>query len=313
MKDIASQTDKKIKSQVTGKIDKLKKEKNAIILAHFYQQPEVQDIADFTGDSLDLSRKAAAATADVIVFCGVRFMAETAAILSPRKKVIMPAPEAGCPMADMVTAEELRALKTKHPRAVVVCYVNTTAEVKAESDICCTSANAVKVVKSIPADKEIIFVPDRCLGDYAARKSGRKFINWQGYCSSHIDISEADMKARRHEHPEAKVMAHPECRSEVIQLADKVASTSGMLKYAAQEEAAEFIVATEIGMLYPLRKQNPDKKFFAASNKAFCYNMKLINLNSVLYSLENTQYEIRVPDGIRDKAASSIERMLEIS
>ncbi len=241
----------------------LKKESNAVILAHNYQLAEIQDIADFTGDSLELSQKAAATDADVIVFCGVHFMAETASILCPDKTVLLPDINAGCPMANMITAEALREKKREYPRATVVCYVNSTADVKAESDICCTSANAVRVIESISAP-EIIFVPDQYLGDYVASKTGRKMILWPGFCPTHIRIKPQDIIRLREEYPRAKVVVHPECRPEVTALADEVLSTGGICRFARETDAREIIIGTEMGILHRLRKENPDKKFLVS-------------------------------------------------
>jgi len=305
------------------KINELKKKRNAVILVHNYQLPEVQDVADFLGDSLGLSQQAAKTDAEIIVFCGVHFMAETASILCPNKVVLMPDAGAGCPMADMVNAEDLRKLKKEHTDAVVVSYVNTPAEVKAESDICCTSANAVKIVNSLP-DKKIIFVPDKYLGQYVKSQtqnqnkfgSGRakkEIILWNGYCPVHADISSDDILKAKKEHPAAEVLVHPECTQEVIALADKILSTTGMCDYAKKTEAEEMIIGTEIGIIYRLQKDNPDKKFYAASQKAICRNMKKNNLEKVLHSLENMEYEIRVEEKIRQKAKKSIDKMLEYS
>ncbi len=295
------------------KIVELKEKRNAVILAHNYQIGEVQDIADFLGDSLGLSLQAAKTGADVIVFCGVLFMAETAAIISPQKKVIMPDVNAGCPMADMITVEGLRELKAKHPDAKVVCYVNSGADIKAESDICCTSANAVKVVQSLKGVKEIIFVPDKYLGDYVSTKvKEKKLILWQGFCPSHMKILPQHITAEKEKHPEAKVMVHPECRPETIALADEVLSTSGMINYAKKSEAKEFIVGTEPGIIYRLKKENPDKEFYPASDEAICPNMKLTNLEKVLWSLEDLKTEIKVPRPIADRARSAIEKMMAV-
>ncbi len=295
------------------KINKLKKEHNAVILVHNYQIGEVQDIADHLGDSLGLSLQAAKTKADVIVFCGVHFMAETAAIISPDKKVVVPDVSAGCPMADMITPEELIKLKAKHPGAKVVSYVNTTAAVKAESDICCTSANAAKVVDSIKDTNEIIFTPDKYLGHYTSTKvKDKKFIFWDGYCPIHVKILPEHIKKQKDEHPKAEVMVHPECRPETIALADQVLSTGGMMKYAKESKAAELIIGTETGILYRLRKENPDKKFYAATELAVCPNMKKTNLEKVLWSLEDLKTEITIPKQIAERARSAIEKMLEI-
>ena len=298
---------------LVNKIKRLKKEHNAVILVHNYQIGEVQDIADYLGDSLGLSIQASKTKADVIVFCGVRFMAETAAIISPNKKVIMPEIKAGCPMADMITVEKLRNLKLQNPKAKVVCYVNSNAEIKAESDVCCTSANAVKVCQSLRDTREIIFVPDKYLGHYASTKvPDKKFILWEGFCPTHAMILPEHIKEVKKLHPKAKVMVHPECTPETIALADEVLSTGGMLKYAKESDAKEIIVGTEIGMIYPLQKENPDKQFYAASDRAICPNMKLTNLEKVLWSLQDLKTEVKVPQDIAKKAKIAIEKMLEI-
>lgn len=293
------------------RILELKEKRKAIILAHNYQSPEVQDIADLRGDSLELSRKAAATDAEVIVFCGVHFMAETASILSPNKTVLLPDVDAGCPLADMITPDSLRELKAKYPGRPVVGYVNTSAAVKAETDYACTSANAVKVINAIKSD-ELIFVPDKFLAAYVRTQTQKKIISWEGYCPTHAKILPEDITARKKEHPRAKVMVHPECRLEVIQLADAVVSTSGMVKYAADTDADEFIVGTEAGMVYRLEKDNPGKKFYPASPLATCPNMKRITLEKILWSLEDLQPVVSVPLDIREKAYLSVKRMLEI-
>ncbi len=292
------------------KINRLRRERRAVILAHNYQLGEVQDIADFVGDSLELSQKAAKTDAEVIVFCGVHFMAETASITCPDKRVLLPDLHAGCPMANMIDAEKLRRKKAEHPGAVVVCYVNSTAEVKAESDICCTSANAVKIVASIPKDREILFVPDQYLGDYAAKKAGRKVIPWPGYCPTHARIRPEHILRLREEYPKAKVVVHPECRPEVIALADEVGSTSGIIRYAARPEVQEMIVGTELGIIHRLRKENPGKKFIPITEQAVCPNMKLITLEKVLWSLEEMAPEVKVPEEIRIRAQAAVDRML---
>ena len=298
--------------QLIKKIKELKAERNAIILAHNYQPGEIQDIADFTDDSLALSVKAAATDADVIVFCGVKFMAETAAILSPGKTVLLPDKNAGCPMADMITGEQLRELKRKHPGALVVCYVNSSAQVKAESDYCCTSANAVEVVESLPKDSKIIFVPDQHLGRFVIEKTGREMILWPGYCSTHAFITEDDIKKARDAHPGAIVMAHPECTEPVKAVSDKLLSTGQMLKFAKQSDAKKFIVATETGIIYTLKKENPGKEFFPATTRALCPNMKRITLDKVLWSLEDMHYKITVPADIAARAKKSLEKMVAI-
>ncbi len=294
------------------KIRELKKRRNAVILAHNYQLPEVQDIADFRGDSLELSRIAAKTDAEVIVFCGVYFMAETAAILSPQKKVIMPDINAGCPMANMLKADELRKLKKEHPDAVVLGYVNTSAEVKAELDYCCTSTNAIAVVDALRDRKEIIFVPDKYLADFVARKTGRKMIIWDGFCPTHIKILPEDVKREKKFHPFAKVMVHPECIPQVVNMADAVVSTSQMAKFAKESEATEFIVGTEIGLVYRLKKDNPKKEFYPASERAVCPNMKRTTEEKIISALEEMREEVKVPENIRVRAKKSIDRMLEI-
>jgi len=301
-----------VNKKLLTKIKQLKEKHNAVILAHNYQPAEIQDLADFTGDSLGLSIQAAQTDAEVIVFCGVKFMAETAAILSPQKTVLLPDKDAGCPLADMVTAEQLCQLKQKHPDAIVVCYVNSPAEVKAESDYCCTSANAVELVSSLPTDKPIIFVPDRHLGQFAAQKTGRELILWPGYCHVHVAITEDDIKNAKAKHPDAIVMAHPECTEPVKQLCDQILSTGQMLKFVAKATAKCYIVATEVGMIHALKKQNPDVQFIPASNRAVCPNMKRITLDKVVGSLQSMQYKVTVPEKIRIKAKRSLDRMIEV-
>ncbi len=297
-------------TELIERIEKLKRQRNAVILAHNYQPGEIQDLADFTGDSLGLSIKAAETNAEVIVFCGVHFMAETAAILSPEKTVLLPEKEAGCPMADMITAEQLRELKSKHPDALVVCYVNTSAEVKAESDCCCTSANAAEVLDSLPKDRQIIFVPDRYLGHYVAEKSGRDFVLWPGYCHVHVVITADDIENAKTKYPDAIVMAHPECTEPVKGLSDRILSTSQMIKFAKKSDAKQFIIATETGIIHTLKKQNPDKEFIAATKRAVCPNMKKITLEKILWSLEYMQYKITVSEEIRQKAKNALDRMV---
>ena len=298
--------------KIASKIKELKKKRNAVILVHNYQLPEVQDIADFRGDSLELSRIAAKTEAQVIVFCGVYFMAETASILSPDKLVIMPDISAGCPMADMMNADDLRKLKTEHPKAVAVGYVNTSAAVKAELDYCCTSANAVAVVNALKNEKEIIFVPDKYLADYVAKNTGRKLISWHGFCPTHVKILPEDLEREKKFHPRAKVMVHPECLPAVVALADVVLSTSQMAKYVKEDPADEFIVGTESGLLYRLKQDNPDKEFYLASERAVCPNMKRTTAEKVLWALEELKDEVKVSEEIRKKALLAIERMLKI-
>jgi len=298
--------------ELLEKIRRLKDKRNAVILAHNYQPGQIQDVADFCGDSLGLSIKAAETDAEVIVFCGVQFMAETAVILSPEKTVLLPDKFAGCPMADMITAEQLRQFKQQHPDALVVCYVNSSAAVKAESDYCCTSANAVEVVKSLPMDRQIIFVPDQHLGRFVVEETSRRLILWPGYCPSHVVITEEDIKNAKAKYPDAIVMTHPECTEPVKELSDAILSTGQMLRYAKKNTAKRFIIATETGMIYALKKQNPDAEFIAASDRAICPNMKKINLEKILWSLEDMQYKVVVLDEIRIKAKKAIDRMLEI-
>jgi len=298
--------------QLLEKIKQLKDAHNAVILAHNYQSAEIQDLADFCGDSLGLSIKAAETDAQVIVFCGVRFMAETAAILSPEKTVLLPDKFAGCPLADMITAEQLSELKQKYPDALVVCYVNSSAEVKARSDYCCTSSNAVEIVNSLPEDKKIIFVPDRHLGRFVAERTGRDLILWPGYCWVHVVITEEDIKNAKAKYPDAVVMAHPECTEPVKDLCDEILSTGQMLKFTEKSTAKRFIVATETGMLHPLKKHNPEAEFIAASDRAICPNMKKITLEKIVWSLEDMQYNITVPQEITIKAKKALARMVEI-
>lgn len=294
------------------KINALKKKRDAIILAHNYQLPEVQDVADFCGDSLELSRSASKTNAKVIVFCGVYFMAETASILCPDKLVIMPDVNAGCPMANMITPQDVRKLKAEHPEAAVVGYVNTSAEVKAELDYCCTSTNAVTVINALKGQKEIIFVPDKYLADYVSKQTGRKLISWGGYCPTHVKILPEEIKREKKFHPQAKVIAHPECLPAVRALADAVLSTSKMVKFAKETPAKEVIVATEVGLIYRLKKDNPGKEFYPASERAVCPNMKRTTQEKILWALEELKEEVRVPDNIRIRAKKAIDRMLEI-
>jgi quinolinate synthase len=294
------------------KIEQLKNKRNAVILAHNYQPGEIQELADFTGDSLGLSIEASKTEADVIVFCGVHFMAETAAILSPKKTVLLPDKTAGCPMADMAEADQLQELKQKHPDEIVVCYVNSSAEVKAISDYCCTSSNAVEVVDSLSADKEIIFVPDQHLGQHVADKTGRKLIFWPGYCPSHVIITEEEVLEAKTKFPDAIVMAHPECSEPVKELADELLSTGQMMKFVQNSNAERFIVATESGMNYALKKARPDAEFIPASEKAVCPNMKKITLDKIVASLEDMKYVIKVDEPIRQKARKSLDRMVQI-
>ena len=299
------------RSDTIERIKDLKEQRNAIILAHNYQIGEVQDIADFVGDSLGLSQKAAQSDAETIVFCGVRFMAETACILCPDKTVLMPDADAGCPMANMITAEGLRLLKEEHPNVPAVCYVNTTAEVKAESDVCCTSSNAVKVVNA-QESYEVIFVPDKYLAHYVSTKTTKKIVSWNGFCPTHIKILPEHILKQKELHPTAEVVVHPECTPPVIALADQILSTGGMCTYAKTSKATEVIVGTEIGILHRLRKENPGKRFYPASEAAVCPNMKRNTLEKVLWSLTDMKPEIKVPTEIQIKARSAVDKMLEI-
>jgi quinolinate synthase len=297
--------------ELIDKILQLKKKRNAVILAHNYQRPEVQDVGDFVGDSLELSRKAAKTEANTIVFCGVHFMAETASILSPDKVVLLPDSDAGCPMANMITAEDLVKKKQEVPGAHVVCYVNSSAAVKAESEICCTSANAVEVVRSV-GEGEVIFVPDQYLGNFVANKLCRPMILWPGFCPTHVRIQPEDILKKKEKYPGALVLAHPECRPEVTDVADEVLSTGGMLRFVGGSTAYTFIIATEVGILHRMRKENPGKTFIPASDKAICPNMKKITLEKILWALEDMKPEVKVPEDIRIRAKSAVDKMLSV-
>ncbi|MDD3014421.1 MAG: quinolinate synthase NadA [Candidatus Gastranaerophilales bacterium] len=297
---------------IIEEIKELKIEKNAVILAHCYQNIEIDEVADFVGDSLFLSQQAAITNADIIVFAGVYFMAETAKILSPDKKVLLPRLESGCLMADMINLKELRNFKSQYPSSPVVCYVNSTAEIKAESDICCTSANAVEIVKSLSSNK-ILFVPDRGLGTYVASQlSNKEIISYYGYCPTHMRILPNDITDMKNKYPDAEVMAHPECHMEVIKIADYVGSTSGIIKRAKTSSSKRFIIATENGVVERLRRDIKDKEFILATDKAVCENMKWNTLEDILHSLKTETPEINVPEDIREKAYTSISRMLAI-
>jgi quinolinate synthase len=299
-------------SSPAQQIRALKEERKAVILAHNYQLPEVQDIADFVGDSLGLARKASELQPEVILFCGVHFMAETAAILCPDSTVLMPDSNAGCPMANMINVRQLRNLKAKHPQAVVVCYVNSSAAVKAESDYCCTSSNASSVMEAIPEDREVIFVPDKYLGSWAARQTSRKVILWEGYCPTHVRILPEHILAQKKRHPRALVLAHPECLTEVSEMADVVTSTSGMVRFCRESPAEEFIIATEIGILHQLKTNSPEKEFYPATELADCPNMKLNNLEKMLWALEDMSPQMTVPEEIAERAKLAIDRMVSI-
>lgn len=297
--------------ELKERIAQLKKERNAIILAHYYQRDEIQEIADFRGDSFLLAQKAASTDADVIVFCGVHFMGESAKILAPSKTVIIPDERAGCPMADMVNVEGLRALKRKHPNATVVTYINSSAEIKAETDICCTSANAVKVIQSVQSD-EIIWVPDKNLGDYVSKFTDKKMIIWEGYCNTHDMLTVKDVEEMRRLYPSAHFVVHPECRPEVVKMADFVGSTTAIIKYCKESPHQEFIVGTEDGTGFQLRKDSPHKTFHFASKFLVCPNMKVNNLKKVVRCMETMQPQIYVPPHIADQARRSLERMLQV-
>jgi quinolinate synthase len=322
-------------SSLQDQILEFKERKRAIILSHNYQRDEVQEIADFVGDSLELSRIAATKDCEMIVFCGVHFMAESASILSPDKTVLLPEEAAGCPMADMIRVDSprpvrksfpgfenppayvfppeytLRDIKREHPGVPVVAYVNTTAGVKAESDICCTSANVVKVIESLPGS-EVICIPDKNLSMWAAKNTKKKVIAWDGYCNIHERVSEDDVRKARAEHPNAVILAHPECRIEVLEIADHVTSTSGMLRYAHASDAREFIVGTEIGLMHRLRKENPEKEFWPLRKDMICPNMKKTTLKSILRAFQENTFVVKVPEEIRVPAKRALDRMLEI-
>ncbi len=297
--------------EIIERINVLRKEKNAIILAHNYELSEVHDIADFTGDSLELSRIAEKNSAEIIVFCGVHFMAETAYILSPEKTVLLPSKNAGCLMADMANAEELKKMKAENPGAIAVCYVNSTAAVKAECELCVTSANAFKLVNALPKDQKIIFVPDMNLGGNVANATGRDMILWKGYCPTHMRITREMIERKKAEFPEAKVIIHPEASPEVITLADEVVSTGGMCKFVRETDAKQVIVATETGIIHRLKKENPDIMYIPLSEQMVCPDMKVTRLIDILNALEKMQYKITVPEEIRVKAKKPIVRMLE--
>jgi quinolinate synthase len=299
--------------EMTDEIERLKAERNAIILAHNYQLPEVQELADVVGDSLGLSREAASTGADVVVFCGVTFMAETASLLCPDKTVLLPVERAGCAMVDMAPVEELRKLKEKHPDAIVVTYVNSSAEMKAESDYCCTSANAVQVVESVPEDREIIFLPDQNLASWVQERTGRDLIQFDAHCPTHVRILAEDINRLRRARPDSEVMVHPECRPEVRRLADYVESTGGMCRRAAESSAAEMVVGTELGMAYRLRRDNPDKTFYIVSEAAICPDMKQIGRSDIARCLREMEYRIDVPDDVRRGAEKAVRRMVEVT
>lgn len=309
--------------QLTTEILELKEQKNAVILAHNYQVPEVQDIADYIGDSLGLSRRAAETDADVIVFCGVHFMAETASIISPDKTVLIPDLDAGCSLADSITVDQLREWKAQHPGAVVVTYINTTAAIKAECDYCCTSSNAVQIVESIPEEKEVLFLPDKFLGAYVEMVTGRELNIWQGACHVHEKIGEVNLAEKQKEYPDAEILIHPECGCSTSCMMKSamyfdckdghIHSTSGMLEHASESEAEEFVVATETGILHRMRKENPGKKFYPANENSVCEYMKMITLDKLHDSLKYDRFEVKVPEDLAEKARQPIERMLSIT
>ncbi len=302
------------KSKLLDEVEALKSRKKAVILAHNYQPPEIQDAADYVGDSFELSRVAAESKAEVIVFCGVFFMAEVAAILDPHKVVLLPEMAAGCPLADTITAAALRERKKQHPEAAVVTYINSPAAVKAESDVCVTSSNAVHIVDTLEAD-EILFVPDMNLGSYVARHTAnnKKVHTWNGCCESHHIVTGADVQAARAAHPKAVLLAHPECQPEVVEAADHVFSTGGMLKYADQTDDREMLIGTEQGLLYRLQKENPHKRFYSLSPKMYCPTMKMITPEKIISSLKTLRPRVAVPEDIREPARKALERMLQLA
>jgi len=301
-------------ASIAEKIRSLARQQNAVILAHTYQPADVQDVADYVGDSYGLSIEASRTPADIIVFCGVMFMAETAAILNPKKRVLIPEPGAGCPMADMITADELSRLKVQYPGHIVVCYVNSTADIKALSDICCTSSNALRIVQKIPADRGVIFVPDKHLGGWVQEKTGRSMVLWDGFCPTHARITPDLITAVRAQHPEATVLIHPEAPKASRDLADHVFSTGGMCDFVKKDGGREYIIATETGIIHTLSKQNPGKRFYAVSEHALCPNMKKISIELVAETLEGAAGQVvAVPEEIAAKARRSLSKMIEMS
>lgn len=299
------------KQEIISRIEKLKKEKNAVIVSHNYQLDEIQQIADFTGDSLELAKKVVNVESDIIVFCGVRFMAEMANALNPTKKILIPRIDAGCPMADTITAEDVKELRKKYPDYTFIAYVNTNADVKAEIDICCTSSNALTIVRNVKNDK-IVFLPDKNLGNYIKQNVPEKeIILWHGCCNVHDRISLEEVKKTKELHPNAEVVVHPECRPEVVEFADKVLSTGEMVKYVAKADAQEFIIGTEEGMISRLQKEAPDKRFYLASRAFVCPNMKKTRLEDILYALENEKYEVKLSDSLRERSKKSLDEMLK--
>ncbi|MFH1664741.1 MAG: quinolinate synthase NadA [Candidatus Omnitrophota bacterium] len=304
--------DLKYKDHLTRKILYLKKKTGALIVAHNYQRDEIQEIADITGDSYALAREVTKAREKLVVFCGVKFMAESAHILNPGKTILLPVEEAGCPLADMVTVEKLKKKKEEYPEAAVVCYVNSTAAVKAESDICCTSSNAVQVVKSLREEK-VIFVPDKNLGRYIRERVPEKeLILWDGYCVVHMRLTREEVVKTREMYPKAEFIAHPECRKEVLDMADYIGSTAGMLQYVKNSGKKEFIVGTEVGIIYRMKRENPEKRFYVPTDQFICANMKLTTLGWLARSLEKMVYKVEVPEKAADKARKTLERMLAV-
>ncbi|QOS98539.1 quinolinate synthase NadA [Brevibacterium sp. JNUCC-42] len=312
MEALALQKKEQRNAELRERLLQLKKERNAIILAHFYQRPEIQEVADFIGDSFGLAQKAKETEADIILFCGVHFMGESAKILNPNKTVIIPDERAGCPMADMVNVEGLRKVKAQHPNAKVVAYINTSADVKAETHICCTSSNAQRVIESVDSD-EIIWVPDKNLGHYVSQFTSKKMIIWEGYCNTHDQLSVQDIMLMKAEYPEALVVVHPECRPEVVALADYVGSTTGILKFCKESSKKEFIIGTEDGTRYMLEKDSPNKHFYYASKYLVCPNMKVNTLKKCVEALETLKPQIYVPEHVANAARASLERMLEVA
>ncbi len=305
--------DNQPKENLIKEILSWKEKREAIILAHVYQPGEIQDIADFTGDSLFLSQQAAKTQAKVIVFCGVQFMAETASILSPEKIILLPEIKAGCPLADMAPIEKVKKKLKELPKVAIISYVNSSAVVKSLSDYCCTSANAVQIVQTIPAEKDILFIPDKNLADFTARKTKRNIIPWQGYCPVHNILTKEDVVKIKKLHPQALLLVHPECRPEVCNLAEYIGSTRGIIEFASNNPAKEYIIGTELGIFHPLKKNNPEKDFFPASEKMICKDMKLITLEKVLHSLKKLEPRIIVPENIRKKSLKALNRMIEIT
>lgn len=303
--------DNQPKENLIKEILSWKEKREAIILAHVYQPGEIQDIADFTGDSLFLSQQAAKTQAKVIVFCGVQFMAETASILSPEKIILLPEIKAGCPLADMAPIEKVKKKLKELPKVAIISYVNSSAVVKSLSDYCCTSANAVQIVQTIPAEKDILFIPDKNLADFTARKTKRNIIPWQGYCPVHNILTKEDVVKIKKLHPQALLLVHPECRPEVCNLAEYIGSTRGIIEFASNNPAKEYIIGTELGIFHPLKKNNPEKDFFPASEKMICKDMKLITLEKVLHSLKKLEPRIIVPENIRKKSLKALNRMLK--